>query len=72
MSLGRDSRDKERTICSRSGPEARLLVLVKSTPKQIPSASAAATNATPNGAASVVAILSGILQALKSDTTEYC
>ena len=72
ISAGMDSRDKERTVRSRSGPRGRPLVPTKSTPKHIPSARAAAANATPNGAASVVDILLGILQALKSDTTEYC
>lgn len=72
MSLDRDSLGTECTARSRSGPRGWPFVLTKSTPKQIPSASAAAVNATPNGAASVVVILSGILQVLKSDTTEYC
>jgi len=72
MSSGKASRGSARTARSRSGPRARSSVPKKSTPRQIPSASAAATKATPKGAAAVVEICGGSLQALKSDTTEYC
>jgi hypothetical protein len=72
ISWGNPSRGKDRTVRSRSGPRGQPPVLTKSTPKQIPSATAAATNATPKGAASVTLMLGGILQALKSDTTAYC
>jgi len=72
MSSGKASRGNDRTARRRSGPRARSSVPKKSTPRQIPSASAAATKATPNGAVSIAERCGGSLQALKSDTTEYC
>jgi hypothetical protein len=62
----------DRTIEKISGPRTFPLHDSKFSPKHIPSPKAAATKATPSGAASFGDKCAGSLHALKSDTMAYC